>query len=163
MGSYINHISQAQKNITFLKEVNSLPKPNWDWQVTISFYSAVHFVNAYLAEKGDLHYRTHEDVKNALNTHNPMALYRIPENIYVAYVKLEGLSRRARYLCHEDFTNRATTEFFTYDKHFAKAIKNLDVIVNYFSTLYKLNITDLEVKCVDLEKTPLVKFKVIKS
>jgi hypothetical protein len=160
LASFDAHIDQAKKNLNFLVETNSRNTTNWDWQVTICFYAAVHIVNAHLAATANLHYRTHEDVKNAINPHAPLSLAKIPEPIYLAYVKLEGLSRRARYLCSDDNANRATTEFFTYDKHFAKAIKNLDVVLDHFKTLYNFTFPPLPVYCVDLStKTPLKVFK----
>ena len=139
MASFDDHISQAKGNLTFLTGVNLNFNSNWDWQVTICFYVAVHLMNGHLAKKANLHYRTHNDVKNGINPHNPTAVYKVPEDIYLAYCKLEGLSRRARYLCHEEAT--AGTEgqtHVTHDKHFAKAVKNLDKILVYFKDQYRL-------------------------
>ena len=119
----------------------------WDWQITISFYSAVHLINAHLAASGNLHYRTHVEVKNAINPYNASAQCPVPPDVYLSYVKLENLSRRGRYLCHDDPANQATTGHFTYDKHFAKALKHLDVVLNYFKTTYNITFPTLAVQC----------------
>ena len=150
MASYESHIEQAKKNIVFLSQTYSINSNFWDWQITISFYIGVHILNAHLAKSADLHYRTHEAVKNAINPYNPLALHNIPEDIYLSYAKLEGLSRRSRYLCHDDYSNKGTNAFFTYEKHFAKAVKALDKIILYFNIKYDLNINDIEIICPEL-------------
>lgn len=114
-----------------------------------------------MARKANLHYRTHEDVKHAINPYSKLSLCVLPENIYLAYVKLEGLSRRARYLCSDDMKNRSEDEFFTYDKHFAKAIKNLDILLDFFKAEYKLSYPPLPIVCIELTaNSPLKIFKV---
>ena len=118
-------------------------------------------MNGHLAKKANLHYRTHNDVKNGINPHNPTAVYKVPEDIYLAYCKLEGLSRRARYLCHEEAT--AGTEgqtHVTHDKHFAKAVKNLDKILVYFKDQYSVDFGTPTVECLDLNaNSPITVFK----
>lgn len=162
MASFQNHIDQAKKNVAFLLQSNSNKNEHWDWQITISFYIGVHIVNAHIAKVADLHYRTHEDVKNALNQFSTLSLCKIPEDIYVDYARLEGLSRRARYLCHDDYANKGTQAFFTYDKHFGKAIKCLDRVLDYFNTQYDLGLKELKIVCPDLtSKTPLKIFKIV--
>ena len=150
MATFNEHINQATKNLQFLVETNSNNSIHWDWQVTVCFYVGVHLINCHLAKIANLHYRTHADVKNAINPHNSLSISTLPEPIYLSYAKLEGLSRRARYLCHDDFQNRDTNGFFTYDKHFSKAVKNLDIILDYFKCLYSLNFDNLYIKCEDL-------------
>lgn len=160
MASFNNHIDQAKRNISFLVEVNTAMNLYWDWQVTVSFYVNVHVINAHLAQAADLHYRTHEDVKNAINPHNNTSTVKIPLDIYLAYAKLEGLSRRSRYLCHDDPTIKDNAQFPTYDKHFAKAIKQLDKILSYFGEKYSVDFGSPSVGCLDLSsKTPLNVFK----
>lgn len=161
MASFEEHIHQAKNNLSFLVETNIRNSSNWAWQVTISFYVAVHTINAHIAKMANLHYRTHEDVKNAINPHNPLSVTKIPENVYLSYAKLQGLSRRARYLCHEDYEKKETRAFFTYDRHFAKAIKNLDKLLDYFQQEYSINWGNMEVGCMDLsKKDTLLVFKV---
>lgn len=152
MASFEAHLDQAKKNISFLIDNNSSGSTHWDWQVTTCFYIAVHIANAHLAKVANLHYRTHEAVKIALSP-NPLSLTQIPEDIYLAYAKLEGLSRRARYLCHnEPQKSDENIAFFTHEKHFSKAIKNLDIFLNYFSKKYGIDFGKIIVKCGFLDK-----------
>jgi hypothetical protein len=123
---------------------------------------AVHIVNAHLAKVANLHYRTHEDVKNAINPHNALAVCKIDEANYLAYAKLEMLSRRARYLCHDDPNNRGTNAHFTHDRHFAKAIRCLDKILYLFSNMYGITIIKPAVECQDLSKAENLKFFSVK-
>lgn len=93
MASFDSHILQAKNNLDFLLAINLINNINWDWQVTIAYYVGVHIVNAHIIGTSNMHYRAHHEVKNEL--YNDA---EIPEDIYLAYAKLEGLSRRARYL-----------------------------------------------------------------
>jgi uncharacterized protein (UPF0332 family) len=97
LASFENHISQAKRNLQFLQEINQNIENYIDWQVTVCFYSALHLVNAHLSQYG-LQYRRHSDVKHALNPKVQASPSKLPENEYVAYVTLQMLSRRSRYL-----------------------------------------------------------------
>jgi len=159
LATFDDHISQANRNLEFLSSINLSHNSYWDWQVTVCYYVNVHIVNAHLANVANLHYRTHEDVKNAVNPFNALAIGKIPEDVYLAYAKLEGLSRRSRYLCHE--SKREDGTFLTYDKHFAKAIKLLDSILSYFAAEYSVDFGSPVVDCLDISsRTPLKIFKV---
>lgn len=155
MAIHEEHVTQAKKNLHTLQAVSLTVPDSWDWQVTIAYYVAVHLMNSHLAAVSDLHYRTHEAVKNAL--YNPLSPCKIPDEVYTSYVKLERLSRRARYLCHED--SNSTDRHFTYDKHLKKALLRLDVIINYFNEIYQCNIEPIEIDCIELSNLALVNFK----
>lgn len=163
MATFDNHADQAKRNLAFLVGINASHTSNWDWQVTVCYYVAVHLVNAHLARQANLHYRTHDDVKNAINPYRPN-VYPVPTDVYLAYLKLEGLSRRSRYLCHDNpAQGSATAEIghMTYDKHFAKAIKQLDKILKHFNETYSIDFGSPSVYCLELsEKTPLAIFQV---
>src|ERR1700745_243676 len=118
MASFENHVRQAKSNLSFLKEVNKSSK-FFDWQVTTCFYTAVHLVNAHLAKCADLHYRTHQETKQALNPHSPLSTCKIDEDIFNIYVSLEKLSRRSRYLCNEEVGDDKK-EFLTGEKHLTR-------------------------------------------
>ncbi len=136
MATFKEHIEQAKKNITFLVEVNKNCNLFWDWQTTICYYVGVHLINSHLANCGDLHYRSHEDVKTALNPFNPASICKVPQDIYLAYTNLELLSRRSRYLINDKLNNRTTEACFTSDKHFAKSIRHLNTIMKYIKLKY---------------------------
>lgn len=158
MASFDQHIKQSLKNVSVLQGINSNVPDSWDWQVTTSFYSALHLVNAHLASVANLHYRTHKDVKNALFSQTSPA--KIPEDIYLSYAKLELLSRRARYLCTDNANSTDDNHgFLTYDKHLKKALHHLDVIIDFFSKKYNLTYPCLDLDCLEILKSNLKYFK----
>jgi len=154
-----DHIAQANSNLVFLENVNQKIASCHDWQVTICFYTAVHLVNAHLANYG-LQYRSHEQVKNALNPETQLSATKIEEEAYISFVKLQHLSRRSRYLVKDGDNPPATSEtFFTYDKHFAKAIKHLDNLIIYFKSKLNIDCNSPTINCIGLNKSTLQHFK----
>jgi hypothetical protein len=160
LASFENHLKQAKSNINFLLHINQTSQNFWDWQVTTCFYIAVHTVNAHIAKVANLHYQTHEAVKHAINPHSVLSLCKIDENIYLDYAKLEGLSRRSRYLCNESTKQDPDMAHITFDRHLAKAIKLLDRLLVYFNSKYALELDKIVLNCVDLKNTPLILFSI---
>jgi uncharacterized protein YpmS len=64
MGSPTDHILQAEHNEACYKQLASTSTEFADWQVTTLFYSALHYVDAYLASKG--HSVTDHKMRNFL-------------------------------------------------------------------------------------------------
>jgi len=156
MADFQAHIKQAKKNLKNLSEASLKINDSWDWQVTISYYVAVHLMNARLADKLNLHYKTHKDVKIAL--YNSSLPCKVPDDIYTAYVSLENLSRRARYLCHEDSTMSNETGFYTYDRHLKKALLKLDILLNYFAKEYNITFEKCAIDCLDIKSQIMTNF-----
>jgi hypothetical protein len=139
MPNFSDHNLQANKNIDFLNYLISNCAEYYDWKVTVAFYTSVHIVNAHLAYVVDQHYQRHGDVENALNYANNMSPARISENTYIAYKRLHNLSRRSRYLIHEDAKNRQEERcHFISENHFKKAINRLTEIIEYFNKTYNI-------------------------
>lgn len=166
MASYQEHINQANNNLQFLQKVSCSIQESWDWQVTVCFYAAVHIINAHIAHKANQHYRSHELVSDAISPWQPLSPARLEEHEFYPYRTLQNLSRRSRYLISDDKKNQSTDSFLTFDKHFAKAIKNLDELLSYMEARYGSQIKGLiEIECIELESkaSSLKYFKVIKS
>lgn len=161
MATFDEHINQAKKNIKFLTSVNHDIIDSWDWQVTVSFYVSVHLMNAHIAHKTNQHYRSHEDVNAALNPYMRLSPAKLDEDTFKSYIKLQGLARRARYLCHESSKFRDANACFTYDKHFSKAIKNLDKLLSFIASEYKVSFNPMSIHCADLKSYKSDYFKVI--
>ena len=159
MADYQAHIKQAKKNLTILSGISKQIDQSWDWQVTCCYYVAVHLMNAHIAKTANLHYKTHEKVKTSL--YSPTSSCKIPDDIYTAYIKLENLSRRARYLCHDDPSNAldGSRPFFTYDKHLKKAIQQLDKLLAYFTNSYYENFGITEINCIEIQGLTLLSFR----
>ncbi len=158
MADYQAHVKQAKKNLYLISGINQHLKESWDWQVTIAYYAAVHLMNAHLAKKANLHYKTHVDVKNALFM--TLSTCKIPEDIYTSFVKLENYSRRSRYLCHEDIekTDEAK-EYLTYDKHLKKCLGYLDKILTFFNSEYQEDFDKQNIDCIELKNVNLRYFQ----
>jgi len=150
VAGYDEHIKQSLSNLSFLGDVNRSFSERYDWQVTIAFYTAVHLVNAHLAKTHNLHFRSHEDVKNAISPTNATSVCRIDETPYLAYDKLCNCSRRARYLICDNLAVRDTTAFFTNEKYFAKAMRNLDTVITYFANKHSIAFPITNIKCARL-------------
>lgn len=155
MASFQEHINQAKKNLLFLNTINNEISECWDWQVTVCFYVSVHLVNAHIANKTNQHYRSHEQVNEALNPFKPLSIAKLSEEEYKAYIKLQGLSRRSRYLCSDNLAVKKTQAFFTYDRHLSKAIKNLDRLLNFIKKEYSVEFDILRINCIDIHNNPL--------
>lgn len=147
MATFSEHIQQAKRNLAFLQNINQTVPDSIDWQVTVAFYTALHLVNAHITNSG-LQYRRHTDVKDALNPFNKLSLSRLAEEEYTAYISLQSLSRRARYLVNEKDNNLAESKaFFTYEKHLSKALKHLDTLMRYFTGKYQFDLPLIKIKC----------------
>ena len=156
MADFLAHIKQAKRNLSTLNQLNLNAIDNWDWQVTIAYYVGVHLMNAHIAKKGNLHYKTHEKVKNAL--FDDLSPCKIPEEIYTSYVKLENLSRRARYLCHEDKKGDANHAFFTFDKHLKKALIQLNQLMLFFEKEHDVQFDTVDIDCIEIKNLSLFYF-----
>ena len=156
MASFDEHIAQAKNNLAFLSSVNQQVKNYLDWQVTACFYTAVHLVNAHLSTHG-LQYRKHHDVNFGLNPDVQLSVSKLPQDEYDAYIALQRLSRRSRYLVN-DKELQSQAAYFTYDKHMAKSIRHLERLLTYFSTAYNLQISPVNFSCPDLKKSENLRF-----
>jgi uncharacterized protein (UPF0332 family) len=144
------HLSHAVSNLTFLEQINKNLSKYLDWQVTVCFYSALHLVNAHLARYG-LHYRTHTQVKHALNPKASEGTY-IDEDAYVSFIHLQILSRRSRYLLNIKGKDDSVASLI-YDKHLATAYRHLNVILDYYKRKYGAKLPCIKIKCVNLKKS----------
>lgn len=144
MAEFSEHINQAKSNLSFLKSILD-QKDYWDWKVTVSFYVAVHLINAHLANKANLHYRSHDRVDKAINPFYPTSVTKLTEDNYLAYTKLQGLSRRSRYLINEKKSNKSENNHFTHEIHFIRAIKNLDKVLKFINDEYEIAFDSLDI------------------
>lgn len=161
MASFNEHIEKVKANLTFLENVCRNEPAYWDWKVTISFYSAVHLINAHIAQKTGLHYRSHEQVLSAINPNETLSVCKLDEERYLSYAKLRNLSRRSRYLVSDQDKIKDDKAFLTYDKHFAKAIKHLDNLISFINKEYELNLQEIQVSCIGLKQNELTNFLVV--
>lgn len=134
MADYNDHLFQVRRNLKFLGSINASCGTYIDWQVTASFYVGVHLINSFLAREANLHFGSHEKVKDAISPDSKLST-RLPDAPYLAYGKLRNLSRRSRYLCAEDNEDPGIAHY-TLERHLIKAIKNLDALMKHFFDKY---------------------------
>lgn len=89
------HIARARANREFADQLLSLGRdtanqPALNWAVTVAFYAALQYVEAFLADQG-LHSANHPD------RDQKMISAPIPQDVYAAYKMLKKFSEDARY------------------------------------------------------------------
>lgn len=152
-----DHITQAKRNLSFLERANASTPEFLDWQVTVCFYTAVHLVNAHLSLYG-MQYRRHKDVNAALNPKDMDSINAgssFKESEYLAYKKLQSLSRRSRYLINGDRPEEETA-CLIYDTHLAKSLRHLNTLIKFFTSTYKVRFQNIAVKCAGIKGGDLV-------
>lgn len=161
MPTFQQHIDQAKKNLTFLETINQHASAHVDWQVTVCFYTSLHLVNAHLSVY-NMQYRKHVDVKDALNPRNVNSIKEgssLPDAQYLAYMKLQSLSRRSRYLVNEKDGNLGSDQaYLTFDIHLGRALRHLNNLMSYFNTSYKIGLPKVKINCAELtySDTPFI-------
>lgn len=102
------HIQKAEHNKTFLTnelwgKVENYP----DWVTVVTFYSALHFVEALMAALHDLHFVIHEDRNKQVRI--------LHSQIFPEFYRLYDLGNSSRYHSIEDMpTRNEATELVEY-------------------------------------------------
>ena len=98
MSSQEKHDERVEHNKRFYDRVISYQFS--DWEIVVSYYCAVHMIESALATM-DKHPSSHQERRDMVIDSSPL----IPQNVYKAYMKLEELSRNARYAPDIDMTD----------------------------------------------------------
>ena len=88
------HLTQAHSDRRFWESHNLDTTPFRDWVVAAIFYEAVHWVEAYLATKGD-HSNTHGQRSHAMQRYGDL------DAVLADYDVLKAESENARYNCYQ--------------------------------------------------------------
>jgi hypothetical protein len=166
LANFSEHIQQSKNNLDFLSQLNKLLNNRWDWQVTTCFYSAVHLINAHIAQKTNKNYLSHSKVSEIINPYTQLSLAKLDEDTYSSYIILQQLSRRSRYLLNENFkkdnhNGDILPSCITIDKHLRKSIHHLDIIMKYISKNYEVTFTKHEINCVELKGLKFENFIIV--
>ncbi|MBM2826712.1 MAG: hypothetical protein HW403_776 [Dehalococcoidia bacterium] len=86
------HINQALRNEALAERLDTSLNPTQEWRVTLLFYAALHWVEAYLSDIG-IGERTH--------TQRRKQIAELPQlsDLYHNYHQLQRESENARYDC----------------------------------------------------------------
>ncbi|AFM04445.1 HEPN domain-containing protein [Bernardetia litoralis DSM 6794] len=127
-----NHLEQAKHNQEFLSEMETaFPQKFFDWKITISFYVAIHYLQALADHKGIEIGQTHNDIERNVNPNscwNPRM--QISTGAWREYKNLFQYSLTARYDGIED------KEIFEELKRldYIECIKHLDNFKKYIKS-----------------------------
>lgn len=91
--SKTQHAQKAQRNQEFSEKIGELSSPYYEWQVTVIFYTALHYLQAYFSDKTKYYPQTHEERDGLILKTTPLT------PIYDNYRELKQLSLRCRYMC----------------------------------------------------------------
>jgi hypothetical protein len=102
------HLAKAEENINFLRSIDLNHPGALAWSITILFYAALHYVEAYFVSKRGFGCKHHFS--------RATEIQRDPKinSIFNDYAALENLSREARYdvsCFNEEDLKRANTCF----------------------------------------------------
>lgn len=89
MPDVAEHIAQAHHNERFFATID--PAQYSDWAVTVLFYSALHYIDAYLATTGYLDPGTHPERLRLIRSN------AVTRAVYREYSRLKNYSENARY------------------------------------------------------------------
>lgn len=162
MGNFSEHIQQAKNNLEFLSNINEKIEKSWDWQVTTSFYVAVHLINSHIVDKTSKNYLSHNQVSDIINPFSQLSVAKLDQPTYISYTKLQSLSRRSRYLLNENFKKNGGAAIqpacITIDRHFKKSIVHLDNILEYIKANHQVQFKKHRISCPELRSVPLKNF-----
>lgn len=97
-----DHIEQARHNARFYATINKSAFK--DWAVTVLFYTGLHYIDAFLAQKRNIHPSQHKARDNAV------AMVAELKPIYGNYSALKNASFNARYIPPVSFTEKYVDE-----------------------------------------------------
>jgi len=95
MPSFDQHFRQAQHNVEFLESFYETYKFN-DWAITVSFYTAVHIIEAVIAKKGKIRFREKEyEIQHSDQLSNILKTCRenLPKNFSEEFVTHHHIMR----------------------------------------------------------------------
>lgn len=99
MADLVDHYGQAQHNEEFAESLNAQPDlAYWDWLITVSFYAAVHYVEAYFSTVSSLGHSEQACGKLSPHTFRARAVKEHLRACWRSYRKLQDASWNVRYL-----------------------------------------------------------------
>lgn len=92
------HLAQAKHNSGFHDAIhNGFPDHYFDWKITCLFYTALHYVRAYIKSKGIHPGESHQEIDYQINPTRPNAPLKVSKTCWDNYRNLYVYSRSARY------------------------------------------------------------------
>jgi hypothetical protein len=86
----VEHVAKARENEAFARSLSPLTLCSLEWAVTVNFYAALHYVQAYFAAQ-------HITLKLHINRATAIARDANLKTIYQDYREMQDSSEAARY------------------------------------------------------------------
>ncbi len=100
MPDVANHLAKVRSNKSILNHIGNAEATQFpDWYVTITFYTAVHIVEAIIYQEKNSHSKDHDDREKQL-----MKIPVLDRSFLTAYRTLYQQSKQARYMTNKKFT-----------------------------------------------------------
>lgn len=147
MLSQNDHKLRADHNLRILEVLSSSQSLTGDWQVVLMFYAAIHAVTMHLCCFPDIKCESHKE-RNDLITPSIDGLdYTLPPDVYLAYNKLEGASKVARYMQGKNPGElRSSTQQFFSNKKVYDFLKNLDKVLFHYESRLSISFEKITIK-----------------
>jgi hypothetical protein len=100
MADYLDHIHQAEHNENFGKLLLAQHAPYYDWLITVSFYAAIHYVEAAFNQDSNIKH-TETCTPEGVSVHNhrqELVRQKYGKECWKSYRKLREASEDVRYL-----------------------------------------------------------------
>lgn len=92
------HVTQAKHNHKFHDGVHECFEDNYfDWKITALFYTALHYIRAFIKSKNINPGTSHEDIDNQINPKKANSPIPVSVTCWENYRNLYHYSRAARY------------------------------------------------------------------
>ena len=85
------HVKKAEGNQTFADSIEPTSQARIDWKLIVFFYTAMHYVEAYLAKSIGMHLRSHTTRDNYVSRESNL------KKVRVSYGHLKFYGYNARY------------------------------------------------------------------
>jgi hypothetical protein len=128
-----NHLKQAKHNQELLSEMNvKFPQQFFDWKITISFYIAIHYLQALTDSKNIEIGQSHYDIELNINPNsNNNPKMRTTRGAWEEYRRLFRYSQTARY----EGINEDIEEFeILMELDYIRCIKHLNNFKKYIKS-----------------------------
>lgn len=101
MADLLDHIKQAKHNQGFAEQLDrDQGLRHWDWLITIAFYSAIHYVEAFFVTTSIGHTEKACRNENQHSFRQQTVRTFLGHNCWKSYRKLQDASYYVRYLAH---------------------------------------------------------------
>lgn len=137
MPSWQTHLAQAKHNDEFANRLIEGDEDVYDWAITATFYSALHYLEAWLMKSGvNVIQEARVKGKSPHSIRSQKVADMLPPDIAKLYVALQRQSELCRYLTTKGWDLSGSTSFQYFHQGAAKSYHNdLQAFKNHLDSL----------------------------